>query len=110
MVSGMRKESPRIRAVVYQAEGWWIIHGLDYEFVTLAKRLEDVAGEIQRFLSVLFAASQQTGVEPFHGYKPAPRRYWEMYERARPWTEPLSPVELPGDLGAGPSVDTRLAA
>jgi hypothetical protein len=108
MRMGMAK--PRIRAVVYQAEGWWIIHGLDYEFVTLAKRLEDVPHEIQRFLSVLFAASQQIGVEPFHGYKPAPRRVWEMYEGARPWTEPFPPVELPGELGSGPTVDTRLAA
>jgi hypothetical protein len=100
----------RIRVVVYQDEGWWIIHGLDHEFVTMARRLEDVPGEIRRWLAVLFDASHQLGVAPFYGYSPAPPRFWEMYERAEPWAEPLLPVELPEDLGSTPIVDTRLAA
>jgi hypothetical protein len=106
----MEMNLPRLRVVVYKTEGWWIIHGLDYEFVTLARSLEDVPGEIRRWLSVLFAACQQLGVEPFHGYAPAPQKYWQMYERAQPWTEPPLPSEFPGDLGAGPAIDTRLAA
>jgi hypothetical protein len=100
----------RIRVVVFKDADWWIIHGLDYEFVTLARRLEDVPGEIRRWLSVLFAACQQLGVEPFHGYAPAPPKYWRMYEQAQPWAVTLPPFELPGDLGAGPAIDTRLAA
>jgi hypothetical protein len=100
----------RIRVVVYQAEGWWIIHGLDYEFVTLARGLEDVPGEIQRWLTVLFAASHELGVEPFYGYSPAPRKFWKLYDGAEPWTEPIPPFELPRDLGSAPVVDTRLAA
>lgn len=100
----------RIRVVVYPHDEWWIIHGLDYEFVTLAKRLEDVPGEIRRWLSVLFAACQELGVEPFHGYEPAPKKYWRMYEQAQPWAGLLPAFELPGDLGAGPAIDTRLAA
>jgi hypothetical protein len=106
----MEMNLPRLRVVVYKADGWWIIHGLDQEFVTLARHLEDVPGEIQRFLSVLFASCQQLGVEPFHGYAPAPQKYWRMYEHAEPWTEPLLPIGLPGDLGSGPAIDTRLAA
>ena len=98
----------RIRVVVFKDADWWIIHGLDYEFVTLARSLEDVPGEIRRWLSVLFAASRQFGVDPFHGYVPAPRKYWRMYEEAEPWAETFSPIE--GDLGPGPVIDTRLAA
>ena len=98
----------RIRVVVFKDADWWIIHGLDCEFVTLARCLEDVPGEIRRWLSVLFSASRQLGVEPFHGYAPAPRKYWRMYEEAEPWTEAFSPIE--GDLGPGPFIDTRLAA
>jgi hypothetical protein len=59
---------------------------------------------------VLFAASQQIGVEPFYGYSKAPRRFWKMYECAEPWTEDLPLVELRQDFGAVPVVDTRLAA
>jgi hypothetical protein len=105
----MEMNLARLRVVVYKAEGWWIIHGLDREFVALARNLEDVPGEIRRWLSVLFAACQELGVEPFHGYAPAPRKYWRMYEQAQPWAEPLLPSELPG-FGSGPTIDTRLAA
>jgi hypothetical protein len=98
----------KLQIVVYKADEWWIIRGLDREFVTVTRTLEEVPGEIRRFLDVLMAASQQTGVEPFFGYTPAPRRYWEMYERAQPWTVAFPPV--PEDLEPGPILDTRLAA
>ncbi len=100
----------RIRVVVFKDADWWIIQGLDYDFATVTRRLEDVPGEIQRWLSVQFAACQQLGVEPFHGYRSAPRRFWRMYEQAEPWTEPQSPIEFPESLGSAPLVDTRLAA
>jgi hypothetical protein len=100
----------RIRTVVFKEGQWWIIQGLEYDFVTVTRRLEDVPGEIQRWLTVLFVASHELGVEPFYGYSPAPRRFWKMYERAEPWTEPIPPFELPRDLGSAPVVDTRLAA
>lgn len=100
----------RIRAIVFKDENWWIIQGLDYDFVALARRLEDVPGEIRRFLEVLFAASSQIGVEPFHGYAPAPRRFWKMYEQAEPWSAPIPAIELPDALGASPVIDPRLAA
>jgi hypothetical protein len=101
---------PRIRAVVFKEGDWWIIQGLEYDFVTVARRLEDVPSSIQQFLAVLFAASQQIGVEPFYGYSKAPRRFWKMYECAEPWTEDLPLIELRQDFDAVPVVDTRLAA
>ncbi len=100
----------RIRVVVYPDDQWWIIHGLDYEFATLARRLGDVPGEIRRWLSVLFAACQKLGVEPFHGYTPAPKKYWRLYEQAEPWMETSSSIELLEDLGFGPVIETRLSA
>ncbi|HEV7506415.1 MAG TPA: hypothetical protein VGS07_16045 [Thermoanaerobaculia bacterium] len=101
---------PRIRAVVFREGDWWIIQGLEYDFVTLARRLEDVPSSIQQFFSLLIVGSQQLGVEPFHGYSKAPRRFWEMYDRAEPGTEALTPIELREDFGTAPIVDTRLAA
>jgi hypothetical protein len=98
----------KLQVIVYKADEWWIIRGLDREFVTVTRTLEEVPGEIRRFLDVLMAASQQTGVEPFHGYSPAPRRYWEMYERAQPWT--VAFPAAPENLGYGSVLDARLAA
>jgi hypothetical protein len=100
----------RIRMVVFQEGQWWIIHGLDFDFATAVRRLEDVPGEIQRWITGMFAASHELGIQPFHGYSPAPRRFWKMYEQAEPWTEPLPPIEFPQVLGSAPVVDTRLAA
>ncbi|HYO14606.1 MAG TPA: hypothetical protein VE685_15530 [Thermoanaerobaculia bacterium] len=99
-----------IRAVVYKEGDWWVIRCLEYGFVTVTKRREDVPSEIRRFVLVQVAASLKYGIEPFRGYAPAPRRYWEMYEKANPWEEPLPPVELPGDLGPNPTLEARLAA
>lgn len=99
-----------IRTVVFKSGDWWIIQGLEYDFATCTKRLEDVPGELRRWLLVLFAASQKYGIEPFTGYSPAPRRFWKMYETATPWPEPIPAVDLPESPGLGPAVETRLAA
>ncbi len=101
---------PRIRAVVFREGDWWIVQGLDYDFVTLARRLEDVPNSIQQFFALLFEGSQRLGVEPFHGYSKAPRRFWDMYERAEPRAEELASVEIREEFGTAPVVDTRLAA
>jgi hypothetical protein len=100
----------RIRAVVFKEGDWWVAQGLDYDFATAARSLEEIPGEIQHFLLILFDASRQLGVEPFYGYSPAPKRFWRMYEEAEPWAEPPFVVDLPEDLGSVPIVDTRLAA
>jgi hypothetical protein len=98
-----------IRAVVFKEGDWWIIQGLEYDFVALARRREDVPNELRRWLLALACASQQHGVELFHGYTPAPRKYWRMYEQATPW-EPTPGVEFPSDLHFNPTIETRLAA
>ena len=99
---------PRIRVVVFRDGKWWIIQGLDYDFVTLALSLDGVHGEIQRWLTTLFAASRDRGIEPFYGYSKAPRRFWRMYEDAEAWKGPFPPVELPEGLGLAPVVEARL--
>jgi hypothetical protein len=102
---------PRIRAVVFKEGEWWIIHFLEYDLATGVRHLQDVPGEIQRCLLVLFAASRQLGIEPFYGYSPAPRRYWRMFEAAETQLATVQ-LELPAELGPGPEprIDTRIAA
>lgn len=99
-----------IRAVVFQEGQWWIIQGLEYGFATYTERLEEVPGELRRWLLVLFAASQKYGIKPFTNYSPAPRRFWTMYEMATPWPEPIPFIELPEDFGPGWAVEARLVA
>lgn len=97
----------RIRVVVFRSGEWWIARCLEYNLATQARRLEDMPAEIQRVLSLQITACQQRGVEPFAGFSPAPRRFWEMYERAKARLE-----EIAADGALQPLVRTeaRLAA
>lgn len=101
----------RIRAVILQQAGWWVAQCLEYNYVALAKTLEDLPAELERALTAQILISLEHGVEPFHGFKPAPRRYWEMYERAETQVEVERTLELPaGLLRARPTIEARLAA
>jgi hypothetical protein len=84
-----------ICAIVYRDGDWWIIRCLDYNLVTAARHLEEVPGELRRFLLVQIAASRQRGIEPFSGIPQASPKYWEMYEKGRTWNLSTSSIELP---------------
>ena len=98
-----------ISAVVFQEGEWWIILGLEFYFVALARRREDAPYELQRWLLALAYASRQHSIELFHGYRPAPRKYWRLFEEATPWEEPVSAFEFPRELDFNPAIELRLA-
>ncbi|MFL6198525.1 MAG: hypothetical protein ACJ76J_05090 [Thermoanaerobaculia bacterium] len=101
----------RIRAVILQQADWWVAQCLEYNYVALAKRLEDLPAELERAITAQIIISLEHGIEPFHGYKPAPRRYWEMYERAETRVEVDRTIDLPANLlQAHPVIEARLAA
>lgn len=93
----------RIRAVIFRKGEHWIAKCLEYGYVLQTHSpLEDVPGELKRALTLQIQTSLELGIEPFTGFKPASRRFWEMYERA-------SPVRVEG-RESGPEVEVRLAA
>lgn len=93
----------RIRAVIFRQGENWIAKCLEYGYVLQTRsRLEEVPGELKRALTRQIQVSLDLGIEPFTGFKPAARRYWEMYEQASP-----VPVEV---AHSGPEVEARLAA
>ncbi len=93
----------RIRAVIFRRGDHWIAKCLEYGYVLqTSSPLEHVPGELERALTLQIKTSRELGIEPFTGFKPASRRFWEMYERA-------SPVGVEG-RESGPEVEVRLAA
>lgn len=96
-----------VRAIAFRRRGWWIAQCLDYSLATQTKTLEDLPSELHRLLSVQVAASLARGVEPFAGFLPAPRRYWDMYERAKARVEA---VAMAAASDALVRTETRLAA
>lgn len=102
---------PTLRAVIFQEGDWWIIHFLEYDLSTAVRRLEEVATEVKRFLMVQIAASLESGITPFQGFSPAPRKYWRMFEAAETRMDAVQ-LRLPPGLESGPEprIDTRIAA
>lgn len=103
----------KIRAVAFHRNDWWIVHCLEHHYVTQVRRLEDVVPELHRLLTVQIVASLERGVEPFFGFSPAPRKYWEMYERAETRLMPAPGMQSSSEIeGACPAVEmeARLAA
>jgi hypothetical protein len=101
---------PDIRAVVYKEREWWIIQLLEYDLATQVRRLEDVPGELGRLILGQIQVNTEHGVEPFHGFSKAPRRYWEMYERARDLVTPMRLADTGQELETPPWIEARLAA
>jgi hypothetical protein len=99
---------PRIRAVVFKEGDWWIIQLLEYDLATQVRRLEDVPDEFRHLLVAQMAANTAMGTEPFHGFSKAPKRYWEMYERARALVAPTSLEDAEDEVS--PRFEARLAA
>jgi hypothetical protein len=99
---------PTIRAVVFREGDWWIIQLLEYDLTTQVRRLEDVPSEFRRLLLAQMAANATLGVEPFHGFSKAPRRFWAMYEQARALVTPTPLEERENE--EVPCYEARLAA
>ena len=91
----------RIRAVVFKEGDWWVAQCLEYDYAAVSKSLEDLPGELQWAVTAQITISLERGIQPFHGYSPAPRRFWEMFEKAG------TQLALPE---ANPRIETRLAA
>lgn len=94
----------RIRAVVFKEGEHWVAQCLEYRYAIQTRRLEDMPRVLRECLTAMILISRELGVEPFHGYEPAPRRYWEMYERAEPLPETADAPE------SAPEVEMRIAA
>jgi hypothetical protein len=102
-----RAPTDSVHAVVFQEGGWWIGQCLEVDLATQTRRLEDLPGELERLLAVQLAASAEAGIPPFAGLAPAPRRFWDLYERAK---SRLAPVETEAPQDLVPLVEARVAA
>jgi hypothetical protein len=98
----------RIRAVVFKEGDWWVIQVLDYDLATQVRRLEDVPDTFRRLILGQMEVNAFMGVAPFHGFSKAPRRFWEMYEKAHTLVAPTLLGDWDGE--AFPEVEARLAA
>jgi hypothetical protein len=79
----------QIRAVLFEEGGSWSAQCLEYDIAAQAKSLLDLHDEIARVLAAHIAASVQMGREPFDGIRPAPKRFWDLYNGLRIESRPM---------------------
>ena len=76
-----------ISALLFQEEGWWSAQCLEYVIATQAKTLPDLHYELQRTLIGYFALAAELGTEPFENIEPAPKKFWDVFERSKTHVE-----------------------
>lgn len=72
-----------IHAVVCESSGYWVAHCLEYYIVSFTERLEDLPNELLGQILDQIEGDRECGMEPLSGFKPAPQRFWDMYEAAK---------------------------
>ena len=89
-----KRRTPRkivIRAVVFQDGDWLSVRCLEYDLATQARTLPRLYGSLYRLILGHIAVRLHHSQRPFAGLKPAPRKYWDLFERSR---IPLSDDDL----------------
>jgi predicted RNase H-like HicB family nuclease len=89
----MRHTAPHrleIRALLFQETGWWIAQCLEHDIAVQARTREDLLERLERTLLGYLRLGFEKGRRPFDWIPPAPRRYWDLYEKANPG----EPVEM----------------
>lgn len=100
----------RIRAVVFREGDWWVAQCLEYDYVAVSKSLEDFPELLREAVTAQITISLERGIQPFHGFSPAPRRFWVMFEQAQTQLVAAEPLSLPARLEARTAIEARLAA
>jgi predicted RNase H-like HicB family nuclease len=72
-----------VRVVVFQEGDWVCAQCLGHDIAAQAKTLEDCLYELERLIVGHIAISIENRLDPLHDLKPAPRRFWEWFERSK---------------------------
>jgi predicted RNase H-like HicB family nuclease len=72
-----------VRVVVFQEVDWVCAQCLEYDIAAQGKTLDDCLYEVDRLIAGHIAISIEHGLEPLRALKPAPRRFWEWFERSK---------------------------
>lgn len=72
-----------VRVVVFQDGDRVCAQCLEYDIAAQGKTLDDCLYELDRLIAGHIAISIEHGLVPLQGVKPAPRRFWDWYERSK---------------------------
>jgi len=81
--------------VVFEDAGWWVAQCLERNLVTASQDPRDLPKQLETVLRGQIEADQEAGAEPFSALPQAPRRFWQMFQSAKPWRLDEDMGELP---------------
>jgi hypothetical protein len=77
----------QLRVVVYPEGDRWVARCLEVDLCTSASTLDELPAKVRKQLYLQKLLDHRAGRQPFENFKPAPKVYWELFERSRPWTQ-----------------------
>lgn len=83
----------KLNAVVFWEDGMWVAQCLEYDLVSCAETIDEIPNELWRQVVSQREVDKDAGREPFAGFKPAPQKYWAMYENAKSRSKPMKPAK-----------------
>jgi hypothetical protein len=92
-----------INAVAFQQGDTWVVQGIQYNLVAVAKNVQDVPTAFLNAIAERIHVAEHLGLDPFEGIGPADERFHKMFEKG---TTEVKPAQYAGR--AAPTV--RLAS
>ena len=84
--------------VFFKDRGWWVAQCLERNLAAASQDLRELPGKLETVLKVQIEADQEAGIEPFSALPQAPRRFWQMFQNAEPWSFDDETAELPASV------------
>jgi hypothetical protein len=71
-----------LHAVVFEDRGWWVAQCLEHNLTASARNPLDLPKKLESVVRVQLEADLEAGKTPFSTLPPAPRRFWDLFEKA----------------------------
>ena len=81
-----------MNAVAFQEENVWIVQGIEYNLVAMARSVQDIPKAFANILVERFHVAEHLGLDPFLGVGPAPDRFRQMFDEAMTEVKMVSPL------------------
>lgn len=72
----------RVSVVIYPEGDVWIAQCLEYDIVSQGRTIQDVQDRLIRNVAATLYVYAENGKDTFENIRPAPKKFWEMFERA----------------------------
>ena len=91
-----------LSVVAFEQDGLWTAQALEHDIAAFADSLPKVAKKFERTVLANLTMNRELGRSGLDGIPPAPREFWDMYERSE-----LDVRQRPDHLSRWPAARVR---